>query len=241
MIKLIIGILSLIYFIALKVGGISFSQFFLAAGLFFIIWEIFSKNLKYKFPKISLLLNVSVLLLFVSFLIIEGFIIIEGNKKDLAKSDYVLVLGAGLWGDTPSDTLYKRLDGALQYLKINPEVKVIVSGGMGPGETITEAEAMKSYLVKKGIPEKNIIKEEESRSTEENINNSKELLIPNNKDNITVTLVTSNFHMLRSKLLAEKAGFKTYEYSAPILSWLIPVNYVREYFAMVKYLVFSWR
>ncbi len=243
MIRIIFGLLNIAYFVFLYTRGIAFSKFFLLSGLFFTVWGFVSKRRGYDFsvryPKISIAINILLIAALASFLILESFIIMEGTKKDLVKTDYVVVLGAGLWGETPSDTLYKRLDAALAYINKNPEIKIVLSGGKGPGENITEAEAMKRYLVSKGISEKNIYKEEKSTSTEENLRYTKELI--NNiskKDKTSLTVVTSNFHMLRAKLLAEKGGFETFEYSSPILSWLMPVCYVREYFAMIKYFVF---
>lgn len=243
MIRITLGIFSILYFIVLRVRGISFSTFFALAGVFFLIWGFVSIKNGYEFNvryhKISRLMRIVTTLVVISFILIEGLITYNGTRKDTAKTDYVIVLGAGLWGDTPSDVLSKRLDAALEYINLNPEAKVIVSGGQGPGETITEAEAMQRYLVTKGVPKDKILMEDKSTSTEQNLNNSKELIKKADKnENPSITVVTSNFHMLRAKLIGTKAGLKVHEYSAPILTWLIPVCYVREYFAMIKYFIF---
>jgi len=237
---LFIGFINLVYFLVINARSISFSKFFLLLGLVLIVIGFiklkFGDNARYH--KIFIVLRVFMLMILASFLIMESFIAFEGSKRELVKSDYIVVLGAGLWGETPSDILYKRMDVALDYIHKNPEVKIILSGGKGPGEDITEAEAMKRYFIKNGIDEKMIFKEEKSTSTEENIKYSKQLINTFDKNkNISITIVTSNFHMLRSKLLAKRAGFVVHEYSAPILSWLIPTYYTREYFALIKYFV----
>ena len=236
------GIISMAYFAFLNLRNISFSKFFLMLGILLIfsgvIYIKFIDIIVHRFPKIFLMFKIVMIIIIISFLAVETVMIYDGSKKQFVKSDYVVILGAGLWGETPSDILYKRLDAALEYIHKYPDVKIILSGGRGPGETITEAEAMKRYLIKNGIQENMILKEEKSTSTEENIKYTKELIQSlNDKENISVTLVTSNFHILRSKLLAQREGFKVSVYSAPILSWLIPTYYTREYFALMKYFI----
>ena len=81
----------------------------------------------------------------------------------------IIILGACVKGKKITGALQKRLDKGVEYLLAHDNTKVIVSGGQGKGEEVTEAFAMKSYLVDKGIDEKRIIMEEKSRSTEENL------------------------------------------------------------------------
>jgi len=81
------------------------------------------------------------------FLIIEGFIIGYGNSKPRDNGDYIIVLGAQVKGTRPSRALRNRLDTAIKYLEENEHTKVIVSGGQGTGEDITEAQAMSEYLL----------------------------------------------------------------------------------------------
>lgn len=74
--------------------------------------------------------------------------------------DAVIVLGASVNGDKVSRTLEYRLDKTVEYSKKNPGALIIVSGGQGPQEDVTEGFAMEQYLIKKGIPQEKIIKEE---------------------------------------------------------------------------------
>ena len=80
----------------------------------------------------------------------------------------IIVLGAGLKGDTPSLALERRLEKAAEYMNKNGNAIAIVSGGQGKGETISEAQAMENYLLNHGIREDRIIKEDNSTSTYEN-------------------------------------------------------------------------
>jgi hypothetical protein len=87
--------------------------------------------------------------------------------------DWVVVLGAGLHGDRPSETLRRRLETAADYLRENPGARAVVSGGRGPGETITAAAARRPFLVKAGVAQERILPEDRASSTEENLQNSR--------------------------------------------------------------------
>jgi len=141
------------------------------------------------------------------FLVLQGLIMSSAQTED-AQVDAIIVLGAGLRNDSPSLILRTRLNAALQYLETRGDVPVIVSGGLGRGESITEAEAMFSYLSSHGVDESMIWKEGSSTSTRENLAFSLALMQENGLDvgNATVAIVSNEFHLFRAKLIAEKAG-----------------------------------
>lgn len=182
-----------------------------------------------------------ILLSIISFLIIEAFIIINSHGNDTDKVDYVVVLGAGLYGETPSPTLHYRLNTALEYIRQYPDVKVVVSGGQGPDELITEAEAMKRFLLKHGVREEQIIKEDKSTNTMENLAFTRKV-INDPKEKLKILIVTSEFHMFRSKMLARRSGFIPYGKCAPSPAYhksLKLYYFLREYFAVIKSLIFD--
>jgi uncharacterized SAM-binding protein YcdF (DUF218 family) len=228
------------------VYGVTFSKFFAALGVLFIIigLGIMFINEKYFIHKSSFvykLIKGMIVFLIISFILIESFILYHGSKTDDAKVDYLVVLGAGLWGETPSLALRQRLDESLNFIKENPETKVILTGGMGPGETITEAEGMKRYLVEKGVDEKLLIKEDRATSTKENLKFTKELINQTDKrEKIKIKIITNNFHMFRAKLLAKSNGFEAYGQPAPLHPLLVPAYYIREYIAVIKSFVFDF-
>lgn len=82
---------------------------------------------------------------------------------------YIIILGAQIRGKRVTEALKRRLDRGIRYLNENPETIVIVSGGRGKGEDITEAEAMAEYLENCGIDANRICLEEKSTSTYENL------------------------------------------------------------------------
>ena len=157
------------------------------------------------------------------------------------KPDAVIVLGAGLKGDRVTRTLAARLDAAVSYYAKNPGVPIVVSGGQGSNETVPEASAMAKYLVSHGIPGDKIIQESRSSNTEENFAFSKAILegiFPEKPLNVIYT--TNRFHIYRAGLYAKKAGLTAEGLAAPTLPrFLIPNNYSREYFALIKYWLFK--
>ena len=84
----------------------------------------------------------------------------------------VIVLGSMVQGDRPSADLRMRIETASAYLKQNPQVKCIASGGQGPHENLTEALAIRKALTADGINPSRILMENTSDSTKKNFANS---------------------------------------------------------------------
>ncbi|TCO71033.1 YdcF family protein [Marinisporobacter balticus] len=172
---------------------------------------------------------------FLSFFMIEGLIIFNGNLEHNQETEYVVVLGAGLKGERLSLTLLDRMSKCLEYMNDHPDVKVVVSGGQGRGEDIAEAEAMKRFLIKRGIRENRVVKEDQSTSTLENIKFTKEKLKKIEKREIhEIIIITNRFHLFRAKLLAKRNGIVAYGVPSKTRVYLMPKYYFREYFAVIK-------
>lgn len=135
------------------------------------------------------------------------FLILSGTKdQPTTKPDTVLILGAQVKGSSkdnayPSTVLKERLDAAIPYLKEHSKATVIVCGGQGADEPDSEANVMAEYLRVNGIPKKQILTEDTSTRTKENIQNAKKKQELGN-----TVIVTSDFHIYRSKLLAKRLG-----------------------------------
>lgn len=127
------------------------------------------------------------------------------SKRATGTYSYAIILGAKVNGTTPSLALRYRLDAALDYARQYPHVTLVLSGGQGPDEGISEAEAMHNYLTANGFPEARMILEDQSTSTYNNLENTKKL-IPQNVTGIT--LITSDYHVARAGILAKKAGYE---------------------------------
>lgn len=123
---------------------------------------------------------------------------------DECETEYLIVLGAQMHDDGPSVILTYRLETAYEYLTKHPQTKCILSGGRGDNETISEAEGMRRYLTARGIDEGRLILEDRSRDTSENLRFSLELLP---SPDVSVGIVTNNFHLYRALGIAEKLGY----------------------------------
>ncbi len=168
----------------------------------------------------------------VMLLIIEGMIFSQFGATAESGADYVIVLGAQWKTSGPSYVLQKRLDKAIEYLNANPETQVIVSGGQGYNEPISEAAGMKGYLTDAGIDPEQILMEDASTNTTQNLIYSGELL---NKSEDSVVIVTNNFHMFRALAIARKQGYVHAEgLSAGTYPATVPNNLLREAFGVVK-------
>ena len=142
--------------------------------------------------------------------------------------DVLIVLGCGIRGEQVLPSLEKRLQRALDYARQNPSVLIVVTGGQGRGESISEAEAMKRYLVERGIEEARILKEDRSTSTEENFVFTKQLLEARFDGEYTAAVVTNSFHMCRAAERAEEAGLKITHLPASTIWYGAVANYLRE-------------
>lgn len=240
----VFAFLMLFYFVILMVTigpGFRFNYVWLLGGLFFLGLALiisFSKKGFDFLPKPLLyLIEFLVLTGCLLFIFVEGLIIRQRLKSPTEEADYLIVLGAKVNGTTPSKILKYRIEKAAEYLEAHADTKVIVSGGKGADEGISEAEAMYNGLLERGIAKERIILESQSTSTKENLDFSKSLLeakgVNLNEQNILV--VTTDFHVLRAVQIAEKTGFQNVEGLAAKSVWyLIPTNYVREFLAVVK-------
>ena len=167
------------------------------------------------------------------FLWAETLVISGGHGQPDPGAKYLIVLGAQIRGSEISRPLAYRLDTAFDYLEKNPETIAIVSGGQGSGEDVSEAEAMKSYLLKKGLEDERIIEEDQSVNTDENIAFSRELM---DSPQDPVVVVSNAFHIYRALELCETQGLSNAQGLGAPSNWImVPSYYLREAMAVVKY------
>lgn len=165
------------------------------------------------------------------FLAVEGRICMTMKMQAPKGLPWVIVLGAQVRGTRITNSLMRRLDAALAYLEENPDTRVIVSGGQGKGEAISEAAAMSGYLKQHGIGKARIYEEGASTSTRENLRFSSRII-----GSLTepVGIVTNNFHMYRSILLGHIEGYQVLESISASSNPVLFLNYmVREFFAIL--------
>ena len=149
----------------------------------------------------------------------------------------VIVLGAGLNGRQVTPLLANRLRRGLDVYRRsrteNAGTVIITSGGQGPDEEASEAQVMSEWLIAHGVPSENVILEEHSRNTEQNLAYSRELLDSRHVVG-PVAVVSSNYHAFRAALLMRRAGMNGYAIGAPTARYYWPSATIREFLAVVR-------
>lgn len=174
-----------------------------------------------------------------------AFFLVVGAMTCLLKSatrtpvepdrDVLIVLGCAVRKGRPTLTLRNRLDTALAYLEQSPHTTVIVSGGKGPDEALSEAQAMADYLIAHGFPRERIILEDQSTSTYENFRFCKDILSARFPADASVAFVTTGFHVYRSRRVAAMHGIAADGIPARDVWYSAPNNYIREGIAVIIY------
>lgn len=170
----------------------------------------------------------------VFFLIMGTILSSSASKKAEYNRDVLIVLGCAVRGDRVSLTLKYRLDAALEYLAHSPDTHVIVSGGKGDGENLSEAQAMKDYLTSHGIDPSLITMEDKSTSTWENFKFTREIMDERFPD-ASAAFVTTAFHVYRAGRVAIMNGIEAEGYAAKDVWYAAPNNYMRESIAITLY------
>ncbi len=208
-----------------------FALILVGAGLRICLW-LFTKGLKIAF---FLLLGAVVL----GTVWLTGSMTVIGLYGSfdaaLPQSEYAVVLGAEVRGDTPSPILQERLDRALTFMEEYPETVIILSGGQGEGENLPESHAMYLYLEAHGADMSRVYEESESRNTRENLKFSGQLAEKLGLDRKKVTIITSDFHLLRAEYIASSLDMEAGSVGALTKNVFFRVNYyLREAFSFVK-------
>lgn len=204
------------------------------AGIIICIWCYLPDNMIVKWLKRFFIVGGTVFVVFMCFIGVMA----QTNSAEFDE-DAVIVLGCGLHGSVPSGNLADRLDTAIDYYIKNSDALIVVSGGQGPQEDCTEAEAMYKYLVEKGIPSEKVIIEDKATSTNENYRYSKEILDSILGQEYETVYITNSFHSYRAGELAKLNGLNSRAYNAKTkIQSLIP-NYCREVLAVIQLWVFG--
>ena len=175
--------------------------------------------------------------------------------------DYIIIHGAGLDGPRPTPLLAGRIDKALElWNKQHQHGKFVVSGGQGADEVVSEAQAMRDYLLEKGVPADAILMEDKSTTTWENLQNSLAVIradramsgdvaacgsvaasggVANGatdatSDDFTTAVVTSDFHVFRCAEYAHNLGIKADGIGSHTKGWYWPTAFIREFIAITK-------
>lgn len=173
-----------------------------------------------------------------AFAVLLGVVLSGAHSSVSGDPQVMIVLGCQVkpWG--PSVLLQDRLDTALAYLQDHPDMTVVACGGQGADEPESEARAIADYLTENGVSKRNILLDEDSHNTHQNLENAAKLLSEENMDpaQTRVVVVSNGFHLTRARMLAQRCGFDEVSTLAAPESHL-PSRlkmYLREPLALVK-------
>lgn len=174
--------------------------------------------------------------------IITGVYIWDAGLGDPdAGCGYVIVLGAGVNGTTPSLSLRQRINAAYGYLDSHPDAVCVASGGQGSNEDISEASCIARELIKMGISPDRIWLEEQSTSTKENLMFSLALIEEKTGSRpAEICIASSEYHLFRAELMAKSLGLTPYGIPADSQWFFLRLNYhLREIVAVWAFLLFG--
>lgn len=150
------------------------------------------------------LTRIVVLVLVLAWLASLAGVLLWERRDDARSADAIVVLGAAQYDGHPSPVLRARLDHALSLWGRHLAPRLVFTGGMGDGDTTSEAAVGRRYAVKHGVPDSAILMETRGRTTAESMQRVAALMdtIPRRE----VILVSDPFHMLRLAILARRFG-----------------------------------
>lgn len=166
-----------------------------------------------------------------------GYALAYSRIGRVGEADVVVVLGAGLIGERVTPLLASRLDRGIEVLDAcldaDRDAVIVVSGGQGVDEVVSEAAAMRAYLIEQNVDADRIVVEDRSTTTAENLAFTVELL---RSDAVTwnrMVVVTSNFHVLRAASLTDAMGLPASAVGSATAAYYLPTAFLREFAATV--------
>ena len=142
-----------------------------------------------------------------------GAIWLAGRRPALRHADAIVVLGAAQYNGRPSPVFKARLDHALALFRQRWADRLIVTGGVGQGDTLSEGEVARRYAIENGVPDSLILVEREGATSAASIEAAAALM--RQAGLASALLVSDSYHMLRLELLARRAGIRPYRAPAP--------------------------
>lgn len=224
--KSLANLLSLLLGVVIEIGELAF-----------ISLLIFNYSLGISFfQKISgflLFIGVSILYFSLIILLFVLYLAFFQYMPHIHKFEYIIIHGCGLLdGDRVSKLLSNRIDKAIRVFHRSKDRAILIcSGGQGSNETVSEAEAIARYLKEKGIPEDNILLEDKSTTTKENLLFSNNIITSRGGSKRTA-LVSSNYHIYRCVLFAHELKIKCVGIGAKTALYYWPSAVIREFVAV---------
>ncbi|MER7077655.1 Uncharacterized SAM-binding protein YcdF, DUF218 family [Saccharopolyspora kobensis] len=211
----------------------------LAAGLGIIglIVLSFLANYFQVKPAMAFVNAVNSVLFYVSFLFVCFLLysFVYGKFPHKTDVDFIVVLGSGLFGSKVPPLLASRLDRGRAVFDAERargrQPLLVTSGGQGPGEDLPEARAMADYLIERGVPAEQILVEDQSRTTDQNLRFSKAIM-EQSKPDFRCLVVTNNFHVMRAARITRAEKVNGQVIGSPTARYYWPSATIREFVAV---------
>lgn len=233
----LLGVFMLLFF----VGGTALVLFGWDLVYQYVIFPIYARGNQWiQIIDVAIPLFLSGLLCYLECVMIgvSVYAVIAARHEPAYDKDFAVILGCAIRKDGSLTPLLRgRVDRAIEFAgaqeeKTGKQLVFVPSGGQGPNEITSEAEAMKAYLLSRGIPEERILCEDKSTNTEENMRFSK-ALTEREKPGAKAVFSTTNYHVFRSGNLARHADFPAEGIGAGTKLYFWPNAFLREFVALI--------
>jgi uncharacterized SAM-binding protein YcdF (DUF218 family) len=142
-----------------------------------------------------------------------GLVVLAGARPDLRPADAILVLGAAQYNGRPSPVLKARLDHALSLYRRGLASHLVLTGGVGAGDTLSEGEVARRYALRHDVPDSAILVDRQGATSAESIEAAASLM--RQKGLASALIVSDPYHMLRLELLARVSGIEPHRAPTP--------------------------
>ncbi len=141
-------------------------------------------------------------------------VVLAGARPTLKHADAIMVLGAAQYNGHPSPVLKARLDYGLELWRAGLAPRLVMTGGVGRHDTLSEAEVSRRYAVARGVPDSDVYAERHGVSSALSVREAAAIMRGLGMHHALV--VSDAFHMLRLELLALRAGIRPYAAPTPM-------------------------
>ena len=163
--------------------------------------------------KLSFIARFIIILALLLVVVVAVGIYTYGNNVVDVPGDAAVVLGAAVWGDEVSPVFRERINHAIELYRSGRVRKIIFTGGQGNRNELTEAAEARQYAMKNGVPARDILIEQHSHTTYENLVYAKQLADTNGLKRVLI--VSDPMHMKRAVTMARDIGLEAYPSPTP--------------------------
>ncbi|MFZ6708877.1 YdcF family protein [Undibacterium sp. TC9W] len=144
----------------------------------------------------------------------------QSATPEKIKADAAIILGASVWKDRPSPVFAERIKHGIHLYKNGQVQYLIFTGGVSEGDTLSESAAARQYAIAEGVPAENILTEEVSKNTYQNLVQACKPMRAHQLKNVMI--VSDPLHMKRAMTMANELQLHAISAATPTsryISW----------------------